>query len=241
MNTRVTILQELTDLGADVSKLPNTMPYQVPVNYFDNLISTCKSHIFLSEISTSTKNQPYYIPENYFATLAYSLLEKINKEAVADELEKLSPLIASIKKETSFSVPDTYFTDIPKKSVDATTKSKLISLTPIRNLYKLAVAASLVGIMAVAVYTFNKSTGANNAYTTNITQEVIDKKVEMLSDNEIQEYLNKQDVISLVTSSSIEIENYNETNNFFELMSDEEIKQYLQAHPDVDEKNIKGI
>lgn len=56
-------------------------------------------------------NQPFSVPEGYFEGLGASILAKVKKseDSVQAELDELSPILASIPKQTPYSVPSFYF------------------------------------------------------------------------------------------------------------------------------------
>jgi len=53
--------------------------------------------------------QPYAVPDGYFENLASIILSTIKEDTASDELERLSPLLASVSRKMPFSVPDHYF------------------------------------------------------------------------------------------------------------------------------------
>jgi len=58
---------------------------------------------------------PYTVPDGYFDGLAQSILSKIKDNSIvsiADELNAISPFLASISREMPYSVPENYFTSI---------------------------------------------------------------------------------------------------------------------------------
>jgi hypothetical protein len=58
---------------------------------------------------------PYTVPDGYFDGLAQSILSKIKDNSIistADELNAMSPLLASISRKMPYSVPENYFTSL---------------------------------------------------------------------------------------------------------------------------------
>lgn len=101
--------------------VPKTGPFEVPQGYFDqfcqNITKDTKAIIAITEQGQHTWSEtkcatPFGIPENYFAQFEERLFARIfsrEEQPVAEEIETLSPLLASLKKEQPFAVPKGYF------------------------------------------------------------------------------------------------------------------------------------
>ena len=114
---RKDIIQELNELGSSLAGTPSQNLYSVPQGYFEAFASSVLSRInaengasFLSELS---KSNPYKVPVGYFDALAENVMNAVRNHPdhlnSQEELEILSPLLNSLKKEPVFSVPQNYF------------------------------------------------------------------------------------------------------------------------------------
>ncbi len=121
------ILQELRELESALANAPFANPFEVPVNYFENLPGLILNRIraleasnaadelaYLSPfLSTVPKTMPYSIPAGYFEELSQeiSAIIGINGEfkSPKDELEAISPLLSGIGKEMPNYIPEGYF------------------------------------------------------------------------------------------------------------------------------------
>jgi hypothetical protein len=95
-------------------------PFALPSNYFDEL-----SHEIVLKVKAMDniihqgayiwqdreKKNPFTVPEDYFATFEHQVLNRINNEEVAaqQEIESISSLLAGLKHEKTFTVPENYF------------------------------------------------------------------------------------------------------------------------------------
>lgn len=111
------IIRELNELGSSLAGTPSQNVYSVPEGYFEAFASSILSIInaqngesFLSELP---KSNPYKVPAGYFDSLTENVLGAIRNHpdylSSQEELETLSPLLSSLKKEPVFSVPRDYF------------------------------------------------------------------------------------------------------------------------------------
>ena len=164
MTNRNTILDELADLGSLLANHDPQNIYAVPAGYFEVLADQILNRIksleaiganeelsylspFLSKVS---KKSPYSVPAGFFQTLSEDVLKKISDKDLqtsAVEIETLSPLLNSLKNKNPYSVPAGYFEALETK-VDKK-ETKVISITN-RRWYRLAVAAVVIGIIAIS-------------------------------------------------------------------------------------------
>jgi len=165
MTNRNTILNELAELESVLAKHDPQNIYAVPAGYFEGLADQILNRIktleandikeelsylspFLSNIS---KEVPYSVPAGFFQALSEDVLKKIseheNHQTSEEEIGTLSPLLSSLKNKNPYSIPAGYFekleTGVEKK------ETKVISITK-RKWYRLAVAAVVIGIIAIS-------------------------------------------------------------------------------------------
>jgi len=195
-------LNELAELG---SVLANSNPqnfYAVPAGYFEGLADQILNRIkaleandakeelsylspFLSNVSKET---PYSVPAGFFQSLSEEVLKKISDhedhQTSEEEIETLSPLLSSLKNKNPYSTPAGYFekleTGVEKK------EAKVISITK-RRWYRLAVAAVVVGVVAISGLAIFKSKQVDpNKNPTAWIEKNVDKKV---SKDKIDEFV----------------------------------------------------
>jgi hypothetical protein len=172
MTNRNIILNELTELGSAFGSYSPQNIYAVPNGYFEGLPTQILNRIraleatdvkaelkYLSPfLSNASKEMPYAVPAGFFQNLSETIVQKISRHAdyqtFEEEIETLSPLLGSLKNKNPYSVPAGYFekieTGIDKK------ETKVISITR-RRWYRLAVAAVIIGVVAIGGLLFIKA------------------------------------------------------------------------------------
>jgi len=158
-------LNELKDLESFLGNYHPQNIYTVPNGYFEGLPTQILNRIkaleaanakdelkylspFLSNVS---KEMPYAVPAGFFQSLSEDVLKKISEhedyQTSEEEIGSLSPLLSSLKNKNPYSIPAGYFerleTGAEKK------ETKVISITR-RRWYRLAVAAVVIGIVAIS-------------------------------------------------------------------------------------------
>ena len=202
MTNRNTILNELTDLGSVLANYEAQNIYAVPAGYFEGLADQILNRIkaleandakeelsylspFLSNVS---KEMPYSVPAGFFQNLSDDVLKRISEheyhQTSKEEIETLSPLLSSLKNKNPYSAPAGYFekleTGIEKK------ETKVISITK-RRWYRLAVAAVVIGIVAISGLVIFRSKQVDpNKNPQAWIEKNVDKKV---SKNNLDEFV----------------------------------------------------
>ena len=176
MTRKDNILQELSELNSTLATVTPQNPYTVPVGYFDGLAARVLNRIkameaanaaeelgYLSPVlSDISKQIPYSVPQGYFEGLAEKAmqsisessdyLQKVTKESFGqtanEEMETLSPLLNSLKKEMPYTVPQGYFESLSENISKEESKpaTKVISITS-RKWFRYAAAAVVVGMI----------------------------------------------------------------------------------------------
>lgn len=207
MINRNTILNELKELGSSLGNHGPQNTYTVPKGYFEGLPTQILNRIraleatdakdeleYLSPVlSNAPKEMPYSVPAGFFQNLSDAILQRISKQAdhqtVEEEIETLSPLLSSLKNKNPYSVPAGYFgnleTGIDKEQI------KVISITG-RRWYRLAVAAVIIGVVAIGGLLFIKSDQVDpnknpekwisNNVNKKVSEEKIDEFVKLAED-----------------------------------------------------------
>lgn len=114
---------------------------------------------------------PYTVPVGYFEQLPAKILALVSETAAAGETRELSPLLASLKDKPTFSLPEGYFEQQlaavqtrlqPSGGGDETedtAPARVISLQRRLNWPRMAVAATVTVLLAVATWYFTGSPG----------------------------------------------------------------------------------
>lgn len=210
MTSRITILNELKDLGTILSEINPQNPYQVPYGYFDGLANQILNRIKALEASSAeeeleilspvltciSKENPFTVPPGYFDNLSERLMEGIRDHAdyltSDEEIESLSPLLSNISKKLPYSVPEGYFENL-KTEIVKKEETKVISLTS-RKWYRFAVAAVVLGFFAIGTLLFinpkqidpnkNPQAWVKKNLNKNVSQEQLEDFVALTKGNE---------------------------------------------------------
>ena len=207
MTNRNIISNELTELGSSLGNHGPQNTYTVPHGYFEGLPTQILNRIraleaidakdeleYLSPVlSNAPKEMPYSVPAGFFQNLSDAILERISNKAdhqtVEEEIETLSPLLSSLKNKNPYSIPAGYFgnleTGFDKK------QTKVISITK-RRWYRLAVAAVIIGVVAIGGLLLIKSDQVDpnknpekwisNNVNKKVSEEKIDEFVKLAED-----------------------------------------------------------
>ena len=164
-------MNELADLGSTLTQHDPENIYTVPDGYFDGLADQILNRIkaleasdakeeleFLSPLLAGiSKKIPYSVPDGYFKNLGESLLYSVNEsvgyQTGKEEIETLSPLLGSLKNKNPYAVPAGYFENLEIRFEKKETK--IVSITK-RRWYRMAVAAAVIGIIAIGGLLFIK-------------------------------------------------------------------------------------
>jgi len=172
MTNRNTILNELKELKSSLGSYSPQNIYTVPNGYFERLPTQILNRIkalgttdaknelkHLSPLlSNVSKEMPYTVPAGFFQNLTEDVLKKISEhddyQTSEEEIGSLSPLLGSLKNKNPYSVPAGYFENL-ETGIEKT-QTKVISITR-RRWYRIAVAAVVIGIVAIGGLLFIKS------------------------------------------------------------------------------------
>ena len=240
MTDRNTILNELADLGSALANHDPQNIYAVPAGYFENLADQILNRIkaleandakeelsylspFLSNVS---KESPYSVPVGFFQTLGEDVLKKISEQedhqTSKEEIETLSPLLSGLKNKTPYSVPARYFealeTNVEKK------ETKVISITK-RKWYRLAVAAVVIGIIAISGLAIFRSKQVDpNKNPQAWIEKNVDKKV---SKDKIDEFVKLAEDESINVASEKDDVKHAEIKELMKDIPEKEIVDFL--------------
>ena len=147
-------------------------PYVVPDGYFEGFASQVLQRVkpqggataelagLSPLLSSISKQLPYQVPDNYFSELSEQALGGAKAiEFVNEELENLSPMMIGLKHVNVYEVPAGYFDSLSSTILNKAKQhqpAKVVTLMPLRRVARLAVAAMLIGLMAIGGWFIQK-------------------------------------------------------------------------------------
>jgi hypothetical protein len=237
INIREEILQELLEVSPAIAKPIRNNVYSVPLNYFDSLAGNIMTfvknniagHSFIQPIEV-----PFGIPENYFSELPTQILAAIHKDTqmseVEIELQEIAPLLNTINKEMVYTVPDQYFSllIVTVSTIEKITKLRVVKST--KHAFKYAMAAAVTGIIAVSTYLIAPQISKVLNPSENTSSINIAAKIKTVPDTDIIDYLDKNtfgpEVLSLQSLTDEDMD----VKNIIQNVSDQDIREYLNAN-----------
>ena len=206
MNSWNAIQQELKDLGSSLPTTNNEQPvFTVPEGYFENFAASVLAKIkgqpalqaadelqSLSPVLAAIPKQtPYHVPENYFAHLATGLPALVNEEALPD-------LLKNHTKQMPYQVPAGYFDGLAAQVAAKVTRPKA-KIVPISTRFmRVAVAAALIGVVALASIFYFSGNGSTLDPAKHPGAWVA-QKLKNISDRDIEAFLKTTDTDSMST------------------------------------------
>lgn len=242
MYKREEILFELNGISKSVASIRCDNVLSVHEEYFTFLPQIIMAKIN-AEYSFNTFQAPT-VPEGYFENLAYNILKKIQQEEnnVSAELKNLSPLLSSIQKKETYTVPTEYFNQLAFFELPQE-RAKVVSINKPRSFFKYAAAAVITGLLGLSIVNMvdnnqqNGITTAAEIITRSAQPKAIlidgnfNEALQHVSDNEIEQYLQKsgQDVnAALVASSTDDIDKLPEAGEY--LLDENVLENYLKKN-----------
>jgi hypothetical protein len=214
MTDRATILTELEMISPLLASVPYVNVYKVGADYFDGLRAELQARIIADGFSSEDTKMD--VPAGYFEQLSTNILQKIKKvenSEVLQELELISPTVASIGSKNVYQVPQDYFAQLAFRNTNV---AKVLKLNPIRKIFKYAAAAAVVSFISIGAFKIATkdslpSMDANTIAVVRQGNEIIkngsfDKELENISDKDLEKYLsdNGEDVNAGLVASTID-------------------------------------
>lgn len=220
------------EISQSLKGLPVGMPYQLPLGYFNDLSD--KVLEFVQTGLPFEKTNRYTIPENYFEEFPEALLSTIRQQEVSDELEEVAPFLKQISKQTPYTIPANATIDIQSIVNGAAQKNEATVIQmPIRKIGKwmqYAAAAVVVGVLITIgiLYTNNNIESIQQNGAT-YAQMDIPAEMSKLSEDELSTYLSTTEklVVTAGERDQILIDELPDIDEHIQLMTDDELKQYL--------------
>lgn len=210
MNTSQEILNEIRALAPSVADLDKNNVYEVPAGYFENFSQNVLGILFRSESPVAVRaasGQVMKVPDGYFDTLSDNILMKVREESQENsrhEIQRISPVLASLQNINVFSVPFGYFESLKgSASRDAQpAAAKIITMKPRKTWYQVAAAAIVTGVIAMASLQLFNSEKVNSQIAATVT----------ITPGNIASVTAKQISDGIAALSADEIASYLETN-----------------------------
>lgn len=227
------IQDELTQLGSPLPRLAS--PYQVGSGYFEQLPewilkrlkaeqavdSREETRLLASDWADQARTTPYRVPAGYFESLDLSFVWA--DENAVTELETLSPLLAGLKKENPYSLPDGFFEREDKPAVDipAQQPARLVRFSSTR-WFRLAAAAVVTGLVLTAALVVFR--GNNTIDPNQKSYAWVEKNLKKVNTEDID---NLVELAGLDQSSASTVAVSPEIKSLMQDVSDREIQEFL--------------
>ena len=219
-------------------------PYQVPEYYFQQLPAIIMQRIKAAEEENSNKEieilspllgglkkkNTYQVPQGYFDDLSGNAISGAKAiEFVNVELENLSPLMMSLKEKQLFTTPVGYFEDFPAamlaKARESITPAKVISMGNTRRIMRFAVAAAVIGFIAVSTWFYTKQPALTSFKAPELHQ---------FTEAELQGFVESESVIVAEPFTvSSEVLTEEDIKDLFADISDEDLQKYIDQESGV--------
>lgn len=248
MDSRLIILEELKGISPVLGDLTPVMPYEVPAGYFESFAAQLMAKLKEKEpdvkqelenlsplLSKISKQIPYDLPEHYFNDLSDQALAGARAiEFVNEELENLSPLMNSLKLKNVYEVPVGYFDALPEKILNEARKqqpAKMVAFRPVRRIMRYAVAAVLIGVMAISAWLMQRP-----PVESTVVKAKVEAGIQKASDEEILNFIQNDEAPlgeSLINSDGDMDES--DIKAMLADVSDSELEQF--ANESIDQNN----
>ena len=245
MNNRVTIQDELNELGSSLPLEKGSELYSVPMGYFEGFAQSVVQKLKTDSLSSSEeleeiapflaslpKKMPFSVPNSYFSETTEGLSDWVKEESL--------PQFLKTGKQMPFSVPDGYFESLPGiilKKVNPR-EAKVIPISSSRKWMRYAVAAMIAGIIAVSsiLYFGNNNQAIDPASE---SHEWVATKLKNVPNKELDEFLNA----TYINSSALANTNApdkTEVRKLLKDISDSEINKFLEE-VSIDNEDLSAL
>ena len=197
MKNSKTILQE--SLRTPMLEQSIKLPYAVPEGYFDSLATTLLAYLPKDKVLIKNTSFPTFsLPEGYFEGLSDSILARVSvlSNDLGDELYSTIPVLKTISNQLPYQVPEGYFENhaIKSQSTEQPQVARVVSIRSMRIWLRMAVAASVVGIILLAATNLYHKDNSNS-YASYKSVD-LNKSVNNLSDDDLIKYLDNDYIAS---------------------------------------------
>ena len=236
---RKDIIQELNELGSSLAVIPSQNVYAVPEGYFEAFASSVLKKVSIEDsglfLSQLTKSNPYNVQVGYFDGLAENVMNAVRNHPdylnSQQELETISPLLHSLKKEPVFSVPENYFENFTV-ATNHKQPAKVVGMFS-RKLVRYAAAAVITGAIAVTGLMIYKNGGGPSGPDKIMARVAKDvKKIDDVKQlDNLAEFmdggLNEKDIAANTKPKNVDVE------NLLKDISADELKEFSDESKDI--------
>lgn len=228
MENKSQILNELRPHSPLLADASPGLPYGVPAGYFEQLPELVLDRLQASAgIPRIEDGQSFRVPQGYFETLAGNILEKIRQSEggneIRDELEAVAPLLNTISKTNVYNLPAGYFEQLEVRT--SARPAKVVAMKKVRGWMQYVAAAVISGILITGAFLYTDSSSSkelNSAENLDVPAEL-----NKVSASELVKYFEAPDHVQFASNDPVQ-----EVKQTIETVSDEELGQYLNEHPD---------
>lgn len=234
MARKQSIIEELENMGSLLFEHQPAQIYRVPDGYFENL-----PDLMLFKVSADEELDKITLPQTYSVTPGYfesfpqkmlSLVKGSEEVGVDEELAGLSSLLSGIKRETPYTVKETYFEDLNIQPAAEKEKAKIISISSTKSWMRYAAAAIVIGFIAITgVWYFNQTTSIDPVED---PYAWVKQKTKKISNDDLESFIE----LANIESSAIDPKILNpvksaEMKELMEDVPDSEIIDFLNETP----------
>lgn len=234
MARKQSIIEELENMGSLLFEHQPAQIYRVPDGYFENLPDLMLFKVSVDEeLDKITLPQTYHVEQSYFESFPQKMLALVNgsdEMSVDEELAGLSPLLSGIKRESPYTIKETYFDNLNIQPAAEKEEAKVISISSPKNWMRYAAAAIVIGFIAISgVWYFNQQTSIDPIEDPHAW---VKHKTKTISNDDLESFIE----LANIESSAIEPKTLNpvksaEMNELMEDVPDSEIIQFLNETP----------
>ncbi len=146
------IEEELYEAAPILAKAGKSNVFIIQDNYFDLLSDRLLERVAATPFYNFTSSETVFsTPENYFSKLPGYIMARIKELDIelsaSQEIETLSPLLASLKNQNVFAVDPGYFSGF---TINTKTEAPIVKMQVFNRFWKYAAAAAIAGIMAIS-------------------------------------------------------------------------------------------
>ena len=245
METRSTIINELNSISPTVAQATNSIPYQVPQGYFEELAEMILNRIKTESLNAEdelqtlspllgglNKKMPFEVPAGYFSELPGNVADGVKAiDFVKEELEGVSPLLKDLRTKNVYSVPQDYFENLAGNILNKVKEhrpAKVVSMS--RKIMRYAVAAVIAGAMAIGGWFYFGNNTTKDQHLAAVEKMSDDVKV---SDQEMADFLQNESNPLVASTAAISEDDaeMNETDvkDMLSEVSEDEMQQFLNT------------
>jgi hypothetical protein len=254
MTNRNDILNELKELGSNLSVTPFENVYTVPNGYFEGFASQMLARVkamdavhgkdelnhlspFLNSVS---KTVPFTAPAGYFDGLEERMMNAVRAssdyQTTDEELESLSPLLKGLKKENPYKVPQGYFENLTAP-VAQHAETRVVSMIS-RKWFRYAAAAIMIGVIAIVgvkLISQEKIDPNKNSHAW------VEKNVKKVSSDKIEEFIKLTEKEKSMAEAVASADKTNDIKEFLKDVPENEIQDLLKDVEQLDDSGADDI